>query len=177
MLLKAGARVDSMLEDQQTVIQAAIESHNIDLVQILIDAGNDINAPAASLYARTALPRRVNSSWDLLLQLARGRLVCFLFPASNATKSASLKSDERSSRPKPERLDSDFHLLRPADCLRFLLLSSTPFTHSYVCVPLFLRFTFYSSSVLRSALLTFACCISSALPYSLSLLGTAMTKS
>ena len=57
MLLKAGARPDFTSEDKETVLQAAVESRNVDLIQILINAGADINAPAGPIRGRTALQR------------------------------------------------------------------------------------------------------------------------
>lgn len=55
LLLKAGACTHSTSEDKETALQAAVGSRNVDLIQILIDAGADVNAPAGPMRGRTAL--------------------------------------------------------------------------------------------------------------------------
>lgn len=61
LLLKAGASIDLRSKDGEkdgeTALQAAIQTRKFDLVQTLIDAGANINAPAGNAPARSWQPR------------------------------------------------------------------------------------------------------------------------
>lgn len=60
ILLDAEAAVNVISEDCGTALQTAAQSYNIELVQMLLDAGADVDAPAGKLYL-TALDAAAES--------------------------------------------------------------------------------------------------------------------
>lgn len=71
-LLDAGANVNGQLPDRPTALQQACNRPDIDTIQLLLDAGADINAPASANRGRTALQAAVQRGYvpiiNLLLQ-------------------------------------------------------------------------------------------------------------
>jgi ankyrin repeat protein len=55
LLLRAGACPNLISEDQETVRQVATRTWNVGLIELLLDAGADVNAPAGPRFSRAAL--------------------------------------------------------------------------------------------------------------------------
>ena len=54
-LLNAGAQVGCVSKDRTTALQAAVSSRNHDIIQLLVDAGANVNASAGPHFGRTAI--------------------------------------------------------------------------------------------------------------------------
>lgn len=71
-LLDAGAKVNGKLPGLPTALQSACAQPNIDIIQLLLDAGADVNAPASPNRGKPALQAAIHvgktSIIDLLLQ-------------------------------------------------------------------------------------------------------------
>jgi len=66
ILLEAGARVDVMYSYSGTTLQAAVKAPGIDLAQILIDAGADVNTPSGQVYEKACQVAAANKEFNLL---------------------------------------------------------------------------------------------------------------
>lgn len=70
LLLKAGASVNSLSDDEETVLQKALRLPEIELTRMLLNAGADVNNQAGETYeARTALQRAAEQDDSEIVEL------------------------------------------------------------------------------------------------------------
>ena len=82
--LYANASPSKVDQNKQTVLQAAISTYIIDLIQLLVDAGADVNAPAGPVFGRAALQKAAEKSNTEILKLILSHGADVNVPAGNS---------------------------------------------------------------------------------------------